>query len=452
MALPNTNISVAMVKSELGAATNDVGQLCTHPNVNKWSKYKPVRHSSIEPLTEAQKASMNYGLTMPLLSASSAKTSLATWDYARPRGGVNNEPYRLSDFSGYNHNAGAPLYFTINGNQVSKVMINTLFAPSLPSIVPVYKVIGKQSSGSHSDIELEGFGVSAMSISDIGNCLFAVTAQDNSGELLVANTEDTINCKYGTSINNNAIILSRSTMDTGFTVSDDEDFPEGATDKAKLTLYPRINLFQPASLGAVRKTFGGAPTSDTGLNGYYLSSPTPFLSTPLGGKIEILRYSWNPLKADYAYLSISNLSNGVPVGPSMWPFSDLNSGNPIMPFGGITMPIGVKILTVVTVTNEDAFTHPVYLDSFTFDNNRTTAVKMFLNSNPSEELTFLNISAGESVTLRIQADYTSYPSYTFPTIPSPGYGQIEAFANFKFSPSGNSGAARKSREQRLAWR
>ena len=31
MALPNTNISVAMVRDELGAATNDVGQVMHSP-------------------------------------------------------------------------------------------------------------------------------------------------------------------------------------------------------------------------------------------------------------------------------------------------------------------------------------------------------------------------------------------------------------------------------------
>lgn len=38
MALPNTNLSVAMVRKELGAATNNVEQLCIHPNINMWSK------------------------------------------------------------------------------------------------------------------------------------------------------------------------------------------------------------------------------------------------------------------------------------------------------------------------------------------------------------------------------------------------------------------------------
>ena len=62
MALPNTNISVAMVRDELGASTNDVGQLCIHPNINKWSKWKPVRHPSKTKLTEEELKSTDFGL------------------------------------------------------------------------------------------------------------------------------------------------------------------------------------------------------------------------------------------------------------------------------------------------------------------------------------------------------------------------------------------------------
>ena len=49
MALPDSNISVAMVKAELGASTNNVGQLCIHPNINKWSKWKPVSFNKVTP-------------------------------------------------------------------------------------------------------------------------------------------------------------------------------------------------------------------------------------------------------------------------------------------------------------------------------------------------------------------------------------------------------------------
>ena len=74
MALPSSNISVAMVKAELGASSNDVGTLCTHPNVNKWSKRKPINHSSVVPLTEAQFAALKYGINIFELSSTVGPT------------------------------------------------------------------------------------------------------------------------------------------------------------------------------------------------------------------------------------------------------------------------------------------------------------------------------------------------------------------------------------------
>ena len=107
MALPNTNISVAMVKSELGAATNDVGRLCIHPNVNKWSKWKPVKHSSVTPITEVALKGVNYGFIIPS-AISQNETSLSSqWIYEKPAGGENS-PFRLSDFKGYNKSSIIP--------------------------------------------------------------------------------------------------------------------------------------------------------------------------------------------------------------------------------------------------------------------------------------------------------------------------------------------------------
>ena len=115
MALPNTNISVAMVKAELGAATNDVGQLCIHPNVNKWSKWKPVRHQSVEGMTEAKLSEANYGLGVfrgsPPLTLSEFCNSLRLNDgviYYPPQGG-NLSPFRLGDFRNYNKDAQIPM-------------------------------------------------------------------------------------------------------------------------------------------------------------------------------------------------------------------------------------------------------------------------------------------------------------------------------------------------------
>ena len=94
MALPNSNISVAMVRDELGASTNDVGQLCIHPNINKWSRWKPMS-IPLPTLTDNQRANYS-GFKIDFLT----KELL----YDKPTGGANS-PYRLEDFRGYNRDA-----------------------------------------------------------------------------------------------------------------------------------------------------------------------------------------------------------------------------------------------------------------------------------------------------------------------------------------------------------
>ena len=104
MALPSSDISIPMVKAELGAAANDVGQLCIHPNVNKWSKWKPVRHPKVTPLTEGDLRSRNYGLSFPINLDSDYTVALEEWIYSKPTGGADS-PFRLGDFRNYNHQA-----------------------------------------------------------------------------------------------------------------------------------------------------------------------------------------------------------------------------------------------------------------------------------------------------------------------------------------------------------
>ena len=112
MALPNSNISVSMVKAELGAATNDVGRLCTHPNVNKWSKYKPVRLKKVTGLTESDFKQANFGFNI-LASSDSPSVDILSryWDYLKPIGG-SATPFRLGDFRQYDHNEGKPLFIS----------------------------------------------------------------------------------------------------------------------------------------------------------------------------------------------------------------------------------------------------------------------------------------------------------------------------------------------------
>ena len=125
MALPNTNISVAMVRDELGAASNDVGQLCIHPNVNKWSKWKPVRYESLSAITEAELRSKKYGFDIPYGFKADSTILSTAWGYLKPRGGSVTpiEPYRLGDFRNYNKLAIMPIEAEIP-NEINKVAFN----------------------------------------------------------------------------------------------------------------------------------------------------------------------------------------------------------------------------------------------------------------------------------------------------------------------------------------
>ena len=186
MALPNTNISVAMVRDELGASTNDVGRLCIHPNVNKWSKWKPVRHGSVSPITEAQLKSTNYGLYTPSNNPNYANVIGQKWEYGRPRGGV--EPYRLSDFINYYHQAPAIISVPIS------VVVNRIEQSDFQYTASINR--GGSSShfiGIDDFSELSGdigsmyFGVVVVK----GDLTYLVTAEDNlsdSGHIIELST------------------------------------------------------------------------------------------------------------------------------------------------------------------------------------------------------------------------------------------------------------------------
>ncbi len=102
MALPNTNITTTLVGTTLGSSSRDVGTLCTHPNINKWSKWKPVRFNKVEGLTLADLTGVDFGLIPPPNNTDYLNVIGFKWVYARPRGGAN-EPYRLGDFRNYNN-------------------------------------------------------------------------------------------------------------------------------------------------------------------------------------------------------------------------------------------------------------------------------------------------------------------------------------------------------------
>lgn len=111
------NIAIAIkdyrVTEVSGVLARDLGMLCTSPNVNKWSKHKPIRYNTISKLIDEQFKLANYGIEFPffLLSGiwSSSKENRVPI-YLAPRGikkgdMTYDEWFRITDFDKYNSKA-----------------------------------------------------------------------------------------------------------------------------------------------------------------------------------------------------------------------------------------------------------------------------------------------------------------------------------------------------------
>ena len=105
-------------------STFDLGRLCTHANINKWARYKPIHHSGLRILSESARTDRQgdgeyYGVKIRMDSGDMASLHNVTFAYNRPKGGASS-PYRLSDFinengtAGYNHLAKPSVYGSVS--------------------------------------------------------------------------------------------------------------------------------------------------------------------------------------------------------------------------------------------------------------------------------------------------------------------------------------------------
>lgn len=108
----------ADVSPVLGVPSTNLSVLCTSDKINKWSKYKPVRHSSTAKLTEPERVFVNHGFdvqgahSMDIVTLVNKASTNDDWVYLKPRGGSYDECYRLGDFDKYNSNAGTMFLYT----------------------------------------------------------------------------------------------------------------------------------------------------------------------------------------------------------------------------------------------------------------------------------------------------------------------------------------------------
>lgn len=117
MSLPKI-VSIDNVKAAIGVygpGSDDLAVLCTHENINKWSRRKPIRHSLRSELDDEHYAIENFGFDLrfnetegELLSSPDPAYLLGNrdWPYLKPR--IDIDPMRLHDFSFYNNMAIPP--------------------------------------------------------------------------------------------------------------------------------------------------------------------------------------------------------------------------------------------------------------------------------------------------------------------------------------------------------
>lgn len=121
--LPSTGVTMGQVAEALGyrAAPLCLSYLCKHPNVNKWSKWKPIiapYSETIGGMTDRVLKWHQYGFDMGTNKIgmkgwswgelmASARANDGSWKYDPPTGGTYS-PYRLGDFRNYNPDAEPP--------------------------------------------------------------------------------------------------------------------------------------------------------------------------------------------------------------------------------------------------------------------------------------------------------------------------------------------------------
>lgn len=147
-----------------GIKARDLGLLCTSPNINKWSKHKPIRSELIPEISETDIINANFGFTPTQIdiftTAQGGALSNYTiyklngdtspWKYNVPRGKSNEytEWFRVKDFNGYYSRAKNFLSSPMSSeNNLSQT--HSIFTPNYK-----YDESSVNNSGSYADIDI----------------------------------------------------------------------------------------------------------------------------------------------------------------------------------------------------------------------------------------------------------------------------------------------------------
>lgn len=414
-------VSLADVNYVLGAGSLDVGTLCQHKNINKWAKYKPVRFNSPITLSDADFKSVNFGINTQLTTKTQADANnKREWTYEQPN--QNTDWKRITDFNGYDSNSTMPLVFGFSFDEKEK-LINTITQAATSVAVKVS--LRRNSTTASNGVGLTGFSLADLNVSGVTTGSFSdyvpcVTSYVDSA-LYVANCEDTIGGKYGTDVNSMAINLSNFTIWNNAWVDDSsgEGYPANATEKKKMTLYPRINMFTPSAKGAVYE--GGSTTKNK--NGYYTSGTNVFIGVPDATPLVIKKYKKIPFTANYSTCTIQN--HGT------WPYilsTDNYNASGVVSAGGTTLPFktsGFIMDILVYLTNTENYGIGIQARGVSDTSgifNKNCSCSFIVDGTPQSTLTFA-ANEGKWVTIRAQYAAGAADNYTFASFTSPSYGQ-----------------------------
>lgn len=100
--IPSSNILAIDVRDTLGLSSNNLLDYCKSPNVNKWSRCKPIffQINGEQLTTEA-----DHGKVTGFAMTGNVFEHIPILDYKLPDPGRTDVPYRLHDFVGYKHRA-----------------------------------------------------------------------------------------------------------------------------------------------------------------------------------------------------------------------------------------------------------------------------------------------------------------------------------------------------------
>ena len=131
------------VGSALGIAGNNLNEVCTSGNINKWAKYKSFRYTVQGNMSEQIRRNARFGLNPAILASGehfnklawdcicgvvqSANNKGGLWEYLKPRGTAYTEYYRLTDFvdvrnqtNGYKHATSIPITCGVMASSIQK--------------------------------------------------------------------------------------------------------------------------------------------------------------------------------------------------------------------------------------------------------------------------------------------------------------------------------------------